>query len=224
MSVVGGHPLSLAELHDAVLAVDGIAAAEIAPRSDRGPAVRVWLDGSREASSVSAEVDRLLESAGYRTPKSPKPMSSSSTRSTVAAPPGNGSARRTGLGRGLEALIPAPDPDMGSRSNRLEMVAVEESSAGTEVRAVDGAGRSARATVRTEKSLNAAVAETVADLLGFGAPPAVSAVEVHQLGGVSVLVVVIEVDGRRASGSAVIESGMPFALGTALWSALRSVG
>ncbi len=222
MSMVGGHPLSLAELHDAVLAVDGIAAAEVAPRKDRGPAVRVWLDGSREASSVSAEVDRVLESAGYRTPSAFEPSPASSNRS-AAAPSAVGSARRTGLGRGLEALIPAPDPDVGPRANRLEMIAIEESASGTVVRAVDGAGKSAVAPVRTDRSLNAAVAQTVAGLLGFGEPPTVRAVEVHQLGGSSVLVVVIEVDGRCTSGSAVIESGMPFALGTALWSALRSV-
>lgn len=220
MSVVGGHQLSLAELHDAVLAVDGIAAAEIAPRKDRGPNVRVWLDGSREASSVSAEVDRVLESAGYRIPAS---LESDGSSNRAAAAPSNGTPRRTGLGRGLEALIPAPDPDIGPKPNRLDMIAIEESAGGTVVRAIDGQGRSAVAPVRTEKSLNAAVAETVAGLLGFGDPPAIRAVEVHQLGGSSVLVVVIEVNGRRTSGSAVIESGMPFALGTALWAALRNV-
>ena len=216
--------MSFAELHDAVLAVDGIAAAEIAPRRDRGPTVRVWLDGSREASSVSAEVDRVLESAGYRAPGSAAPSRSLSKQRAAAAKPANGTVRRTGLGRGLEALIPSPDPDAGPRPKRLEMIAIEESSSGTVVRAVDGAGRSAVAPVRSERSLNSAVAATVAGLLGFGEPPVVHAVEVHQLGGASVLVVVIEVDGRRASGAAVIESGMPFALGSALWSALRTVG
>ncbi len=221
MSVVGGHPLSLAELHDAVVAVDGIAAAEVAPQKNRGPAVRVWLDGSREAASVSADVDRLLESAGYRAPRSRRAVVPSP--SSPAPSPGNGIARRTGLGRGLGALIPAPDHDAGTSTNRLEMIAIEESASGTVVRAVDGNGRSAVAPVRNDKSLNRAVAQTVAGLLGFADAPALVAVEVHQLGGSSVLVVVIDIDGRRASGSAVIESGMPFALGTALWWALRSV-
>ena len=78
--------MSLAELHDAVVAGDGIAAAEIAPRKDRGPTVRVWLDGSRAAASVSAEVDRVLESAGYRIPPAVE-SSATATRAAAAAPP-----------------------------------------------------------------------------------------------------------------------------------------
>lgn len=214
--------MSLAELHDAVLAVAGIAGAEVEPREDAGPAIRVWLDGSRTAATVSAEVGRVLESAGYRTSSEPKRTVDTGD---VAAPraPANGTTRRSGLGRGLEALIPSPDPEPVPRPIRLDMIAIEESATGTVVRAVDGAGRSAVAPVRNERSLNGAVATAVAGLLGFGEAPTVRAVEVRQLAGSSVLVVVIEVDGRPVSGAAVIESGMPFALGTALWSALRSV-
>ena len=123
----------------------------------------------------------------------------------------------------MQALIPASDPDVGTGPDHLEMIAIEESAAGTVVRATADNGRSTVAPVPTDRSLNRAVAETVAGLLGFAATPALRAVEVHQLAGSSVLVVVIEVDGRRVSGSAVIESGMPFALGTALWWALQSV-
>lgn len=234
--------MSYSELQGAVLAVAGIAAAEVEPRDDLGPSVRVWLDGSRPAARVSADLEQVLESAGFRAPAlapaaappfpggSPRASASSTapshTPSPVAPirkPGGNGAARRAGLGRGLDALIPSPDPDAQPAANRLEMIAIEESSTGTIVRAVDAAGRSAVAPVSSDRALNQAVAATVAGLLGFGGAPAIHAVEVRQLAGSSVLVIVVEMGGRRGSGSALIESGMPFALGTALWYALRSL-
>ena len=228
--------VSVTELRHAVLAIAGIAAAEIEPRQNRGPSVRVWLDGSRPSAAVSRELQDVLRDAGYRTRSevAERPRGSGSLGEDTpdvdlksigaeTPPVGNGGARRAGLGRGLDALIPAPQRDIGSAPNRLELIAIEESSDGTLVRAIDAAGRSAVAPVPNDRSLNQAVAATVAGLLGLGAPPELLAVEVHQLGGSPVLVTLLEIDGKRASGSAVIESGMPFALGSAIWSALRSL-
>jgi hypothetical protein len=223
--------VSLTDLQDAVLAVDGIAAAEVEPGTDRGPTVRVWLDGTRTPDFVSADVQRVLEQAGLHaappTGTRSRPQDPFAGSGPIEVPGGeppdaNGGARRSGLGRGLEALIPGPDPDLAS-INRLESIGVEESAIGTVVRAADGAGRFAVAPVDPGRSLNQAVATAVAELSGVTGVPVVLAVEVRRLAGSPVLITVVEHDGRWASGAALVDSGMSYALGRAIWAALRSL-
>ena len=122
-----------------------------------------------------------------------------------------------------DALIPVPDPELSPGPNQLETIAVEESSSGTAVRAVDRTGRFAVVPIDQERSLNQAVAAAVAELSTVEGVPTVLAVEVRRVAGSSVLVTVVEHEGRRASGSAIVDSGMTFALGRAIWAALRSL-
>lgn len=210
------------QLQGAVLAVPGIAAAEVEARPDEGPLVRVWLDGTRDSDAVAADVRRVLDDAGYGTDvraENGKPP---------ATPPDGRNGRRSGLGRGLEALIPPAEPVQpvaAAEGLRLDMIAVEETASGTVVRAIDTAGKAAVAPVPQGNGLNAAVTATVAGLLGLGEPPKLEAVEVRDLASTPVLMVVIATsDGRRASGSAIVEAGMPFTLGRAVWAAIQALG
>jgi hypothetical protein len=221
----------LTNLRGAVLAVDGIAAAEIESGSDRAPTVRVWLDGTRTADLVSADVKKVLEGARLHAASSageggglevPEIGSAGDAAAAATSPDTNGGARRTGLGRGLEALIPASDPELIG-ANRLESVGLEESAIGTVVRAADRTGRVAVVPVEPEQSLNQAVAAAVAELSGVPGLPVVVAVEVRRIAGSPVLIAIIDHDGRRTSGSALVDSGMAYVLGRAIWSALRSL-
>jgi hypothetical protein len=64
------------------------------------------------------------------------------------------------------------------------------------------------------------VVAVVSELLGVDAPQ-IGAIEERELGGANVTTIVLEqVDGARVAGSAVVEGGVPFAVGKAVWSAL----
>jgi hypothetical protein len=206
------------ELHDAVLAVAGIAATEIEPRPGGGPFVRVWLDGARNEADVAGDVRRVLAEAGYGTRGVDRPQSAQ--EEAEVRPP-----RRPGLGRGLEALIPPAEPEPATKGpRRLRLVAVEETTAGTKVRAVDGGGVDVMVAAPPGADVNAAVVAAVASLLGVAAPQ-LDAVEVRDMGATMVMIVVItDPSGRRASGSAIVEAGMPFTLGRAVWSAIQALG
>jgi hypothetical protein len=210
------------QLQGEVLAVPGIAAAEVEARPDQGPFVRVWLDGTRDAAAVAADVRRVLDKAGYGTEEG------AGSGPAAATPLDGRNGRRSGLGRGLEALIPPAEPAqtvVAAEGRRLDMIAVEETASGTVVRAIDNAGKAAVAPVPLGNGLNAAVTATVAGLLGLGEPPRLEAVEVRDLASSPVLMVVIATsDGRRASGSAIVEAGMPFTLGRAVWAAIQALG
>ena len=51
--------------------------------------------------------------------------------------------------------------------------------------------------------------------------PRLAGVEVREVSGATVLTVVLNrANGRRAVGAALVEGGLPFTLGTAVWEAL----
>ena len=131
------------------------------------------------------------------------------------------STRRSGLGRGLEALIPSTTFEL--TANGIELVAIEDRPAGTLVRVVDRTGRAALADVGSA-SINTAVIGAVAELLGHSTAPTLVSAQIREIAGTPVLVAVVEVQGRRVSGSAVIEAGASLAFATAIWHALVGLG
>lgn len=206
------------DLRTSVIAIAGIADAAVEQR-DGTPVVRVWLDGSRDERTVAAAIRELLT----------EPRRRAATPVAETSP-----GLRSGLGRGLAALIPSTES--GSRAVggsgprrlrsasgaiRLEAVAVIERADGVVVRASDTATRSAEAPAMLG-DVDTAVAVAVSGLLDV--EPASSVfVEVRDIGGQPVATVVLGFsDGERRVGSAVVWAGMPFTVGRAVWAALHS--
>jgi hypothetical protein len=206
------------DLRRDVLGIEGIADVVVEDREGT-PVVRVWLDGSRDPDHVAAEIRSMLAASTPQGPARP-----------AERPP---MPRRTGLGRGLDSLIPAageatsppvappltplrttPDPI------QLEIVAVVESALGVVVRAEDSAGRSAEVGAR-DGGVDQAVASAVAAIVGLPEPLLVSA-DVHEVASDSVVTVVLDLaDGTRRVGSALARVGMPYTVGRAVWAALH---
>ncbi len=203
-----------------MLAVAGISDAAVETR-DGKPVVRVWLDGSRERGDVAADIRERLAGAGLR------------ARSSVAPARRGSPPRRSGLGRGLDALIPSAD-DATPRAHlqsltplrdaadpiQLDTVSVVESAAGVVVRAEDTAGRSAEATSAIG-DVAPAVAAAVAGVLDV-AEPSVASVDTRDVDGESLVTVVVDLsDGTRRVGSAMGGAGFAFTVGRAVWAALH---
>ena len=205
------------DLRTSVLAIAGIEDAAVEQR-DGTPVVRVWLDGSRDERTVAADIRELLTE--------PRP---GSTSPVVGA----SSGRRSGLGKGLAALIPSTASafrDVGESGPtvlrsaaepiRLGAVAVIERADGVIVRAADTATRSAEAPA-VLGDIDMAVSVAVSGLLDVE-PPTSVALDVRDLGGQSVATVLLRFpDGVSRVGSAVVQAGMPFTVGIAVWAAFH---
>jgi hypothetical protein len=207
--------------------------------------VKVWVDDTRNPEDLQAEVRALVARAqALRSLDSPAVVRPAATAeddtpaqeaaavrsisSATAAP-----VRRSGLGRGLESLIPdaAHEPVPGhlvaidlTRALSLEMIAIEESASGVTVRAVDTARNVAEAKViGGASSVNPAIVGAVAELLGELPTPRLASVELRDTEVAAVLVVTLELaDTTVAAGAAVVQGGMPFTLGKATWAAIQS--
>jgi len=200
-----------------VCSLPGVASAEVTPRVGAPPFIRVWTDGSRADADVQQAVERIA-------------LGEPSQREDMGR-------RRTGLGRTLGEALPAamaePDPshlavDVDAAAARpsgyFTKLAIEETSDGVEVRAVDDAGRESGAVVeRGEDGLARAVATAVALLRGFPPPHGV-AVNTRDVDGTTVVTVLVEMSsGSMLAGAAIVTGGLPFTVGRAVDSALNSL-
>ena len=219
MTGLGDDGLGPAELEELLASVAGVADIEVDLREDGAPHLRVWLDGSVPAEEVGEEVKRAMADAR------------SSVKAGTAAPD-----RKVGLGRGLSEILAAdeatrlpsqlhPDvaePEEDPRPN-LALVAVQETVGGISVRAADSNGGIAFSPVEDPRSLNQAVVSAVARLRQERPIPRLAGVEIRDVSGDPVLtVVLVFADGRRSVGAALVEGGMPFTLGRAVWEAIGS--
>ena len=57
--------MTVEDLRSAVLAVPGVAAAEVAIREDETPVVRVWTDDSRDDTEIHNDVCDVIAIQGY---------------------------------------------------------------------------------------------------------------------------------------------------------------
>ncbi|MCP4968179.1 MAG: hypothetical protein GY926_23465 [bacterium] len=213
--------LTITELRQLALDVDGVANVEVDLREDGRPRLRVWLDGSIEAVAVGDHIESLVAQAFVAA--TPEP----------AAP-----AHRTGLGRTLDELMAAAHEELpptqlvpkateieAVQLTRLALVAVEETAGGISVRASDSAGGISFSPVSDPRSLNQAVVSAVARLRRERPVPRLAGVELRDVEGAPVLTVVLaHTDGRCSVGASLVEGGMPFTLGRAVWEALVPTG
>lgn len=144
--------------------------------------------------------------------------------------------RRAGLGKTLRETLPgafagtAPSHlatetiphESGVR--RFLRLAIEETSDGVDVRAVDDLGREAQAAVGTgPDGLTTAVASAVARLHGLPSPLR-TATNTRDIDGTTVVTVLVEMPGgEKAAGAAIVARGLPFTVGRAVDRALTAL-
>lgn len=227
-------------LRDELLAVPGVADAEIDDDAGSPSGVRVRLHPDADPARVGTEVQRILASHGMRSrvagddlapvvslpvappampprPESPPPMPAESVSPPVADP-----------GEAVDDVVTprtpsAGDPDRFADRPMLASLAYEESSEGVIVTAVaaDGQRFSRRAADTTDAAVSAAVAAAVG-ALAEGRPQRLLWVSSETVDGSEVVTVVLEKgDGTRVAGAAIVRAAKAFAVARATFVALR---
>jgi len=226
--------MKIDELRRAVHSLPGVASADVVPQAGAPPFLRVWTDGTRLDAEVQRSVERLVSSTTLDSDPPPPDMPELSHED--ALPPQKPAGRRTGLGRTLGETLPnafrepepshlalevvAPDP---GRSRFLKL-AIEESSSGIDVRAIDDVGREVGIALGPgpDGMINA-VAAAVARLRGYPVPTR-TATNTRDVDDTTVVTVLIELpDGTKAAGAAIVTGGLPFTVGRAVDSALTAL-
>jgi hypothetical protein len=184
-------------LRDDLLSVPGVESAHLDGDEMAPTGVRVHLAAGVDAAVVGDEVQRVLSLHGLRPEV------------------------------GDRAPVPAPiDPPAALQApneSTLASIRVTEGGGGVIVEAVsDDLSVSVRAASAADPALDQAVVSAVAELAGADSVPLVQSVDVRDLGGTSVLTIVIDESGDRLVGSAIVEGGRAYAVGRAVWAALFS--
>jgi hypothetical protein len=215
----GSAALADDSLRDELVAIDGVAEAEVDDSTDAPAGVRVRLDSDADARLVGMEVQRVLAAHGLRSR-----ITSGEGEESVSTPP-------------VPPTIPPPPPippplvvpggagpvkHPSPVAAGLVSVGVEESAAGVSVRVTGGDGRTeTRASGPSDGEVSEAVVEAVAALAGFGTMRVVSITVAPANGSEVVTVVVAREDESKAAGAAVVEATRAWAVGRATWAALR---
>jgi hypothetical protein len=247
---IRGIGMTIEELRRAVRSLPGVASADVMPQSGAPPIVRLWTDGTIPDAVVQRAVQLLVArgsgNGSYPVPadaSAGEPIAAKPTDNTLpvedefgAAGPAGPARRRAGLGKTLVETLPgafaqtAPSHlatgtipnEVGVR--RFLRLAIEETSDGVEVRAIDDLGREAEAAVGPgPDGLTVAVASAVARLRGFPSPLR-TATNTRDVDGTTVVTVLIELPGgEKAAGAAIVTGGLPFTVGRAVDSALTAL-
>jgi hypothetical protein len=127
-------------------------------------------------------------------------------------------------GSELPAVDDEPEhvPGIGDSVARIESVAVVEGRTGILVTVTASNGSEiSHVASSTEGGVESAVVIAAARLVDPSSPdPMVIEIEDRRVEGVDIVMIVLDMDGRIAAGSAVVEAGRVFALGRATWAAL----
>ncbi len=197
------------ELYAAVLAVPGVASVEVALRQDDMPVVRVWTDESRNDSEIHNDVTDVIAIHGYGSGTLETGRAALEARITDTV----GSMLPDDVGRG-----PMRPIGVG-----LAKLSIEETGDAVVAVASDASGRTARADVGDgADAFLLAVTNAVAALRGFTPAPMLVSVEDRFIAGVDVVSVLIETNGERYAGAAVVRGGRPFSVGRAIDAALAT--
>jgi len=239
--------MTIEELRRAVRSLPGVASADVMPQTGAPPVVRLWTDGTIPDAVVQRAV-QLLVAKGSANGSDPvpaeefaaEPIAEAPTMETPdvvdETPAAKPAKRRVGLGKTLGETLPGafaatapshlatgtiPDEDGIRRFLRL---AIEETSDGVDVRAIDDFGRETEAAVGPgPDGLTVAVASAVARLRGFPSPLR-TATNTRDVDGTTVVTVLVELPGgEKAAGAAIVTGGLPFTVGRAVDSALTAL-
>ncbi|MCJ7779980.1 MAG: hypothetical protein MUQ27_04075, partial [Acidimicrobiia bacterium] len=138
---------------------------------------------------------------------------------------------RSEVGEGAMAAVagPAPAPEevavvvQTSVRSTLTSVRVTEGRDGVFVEALaDGVTVSVRAAGAAGPAFDQAVVSAVAELAGATTSPLVRSVDLRDVGGTSVVTVVIDEAGDALVGSSIVNGGRTYAVGRAVWAAMSS--
>ena len=229
--------MTIEELRHAVRSLPGVASVDVTPQVGAPPLVRVWTDGTMPDVEVQRSVEGLVSTGAFAGVGSDagSVASPSDSRDYDDLPPAEPAKRRSGLGRSLMETLPhafaEPEPSHLAteertieRDGRFLRLAIEETSEGVDIRAIDDLGQEAEAVVEPgPDGLTIAVASAVARLRGFPAPSRV-ATNTRDVDGTTVVTVLLELStGEQAAGAAIVTGGLPFTVGRAVDSALSAL-
>jgi hypothetical protein len=208
------------DLRNELAAIPGVSDAEISVSEDNRRTAKVWLDGTRDSDEVRDRIDSLLG------------------RSVPAGPAdGDAPEKRTGLGRGLETLLPdlpvEPVPAQLRAAEHaqgtsiadvaaIDRVAVVETHGSIVVEVTDDAGNTFTSTVDSGGIIDDAVLQAIRQLFEAADDAFIEVVDV--VSGRSDLVIVEASKGdMRGVGAAHVEFGRPYAVAVAAHRALSSI-
>jgi hypothetical protein len=209
--VKGDGAVSAESLRRELLALAGVADAQVETTGEAPTGVHIRLVPDTDAQAVRSEIQRILAAHGMRSrvavgpPEEPPPAPIAVSRAPALEPAPASSNARIGLASGLVS------------------VRVEEGASGVmvSVAADDGRTETLEAPA-TEEGLTRAVIAAVGTLLQ-GAAPEVVAVEWTKTGGSETVTVVIDgTGGARSAGASVVAASRAYAVGRATWQALRA--
>ena len=212
--------MGVGTLRDDLLNLPGVEQAEIDDGSATPAGVRVRLSPGADPGTIGEEIRRILALHGLH-------------QETNVAPDSTGSAVASSSGsepeepRESEDAPRAPEPEVPESPLRtgegLDWVSVAEGRDGVTVTAGGASDEvSAVAAGSSEAAIDQAVVSTVAELAGAASIPLICSLDERDLAGTPVVTVVLEENGQRLVGSAVVEGGRAYAVGRAVWTALSA--
>jgi hypothetical protein len=188
-------------LRDDLLSLPGVESAQLDGDAMAPTGVRVHLAPGVDVAVVGDEVQRVLSLHGLRSE----------------------------VGEGSIPPAPAPAPDevavvvQASVRSALTSVRVTEGRDGVFVEALaDGVTVSVRAAGAAGPAFDQAVVSAVAELAGATTSPLIRSVDLRDVGGTSVVTVVIDEAGDALVGSSIMDGGRAYAVGRAVWAAMSS--
>lgn len=225
-----------------LLAIEGIASAELEGTEAAPHGVKVRLAAGADAKSVGVAVQRVLASHGMRSHRaddsgavgeaesatevgsSGSPAVSRSPGDPGPPPPpgaaGNGNAAVLPM-RALSAEPTVQQVTVEATPLELDSVSVEESRNGISVRVRAGDAAATRQVGGGPGSMDAALIGALAELLGKEAE--LVAVQRGEAGESTIVTVLLEIAGSgQQVGSAVVVAGDAYAVAQAAWRALRA--
>ncbi|MEA3502121.1 MAG: hypothetical protein U9R47_05045 [Actinomycetota bacterium] len=200
--------MAVGMLRDDLLSLPGVESARIDGDAMAPTGVRVHLAPDVDAAAVGDEIKRVLSLHGLRSEVGVN------MTAPVATPGEAAAVDRAVAGSGI---------DRATESSGLASVRVTEGREGVYVEALaDGAAVSVRAAGAAGPAFDQAVVSAVAELAGATSNPLVRSVDLRDIGGTSVVTIVIDEAGDRLVGSSIVEGGRAYAVGRAAWAALSS--
>lgn len=214
-----------------LLAIDGIAAAELDGTDEAPLGVRVQLAAGANPDSVGIEVEKVLANHGMKShlagdDESVEPEPSHQQPGGPPPPPGAGGdaailPMRGVVEQSVVTEVPVVEETEAPHAPELESVAVEESRDGISIRLVVGGETVMRQVGSGPEGMDAAIVAALGQSLGIEADHV--ATQRIEAGESRIVTVLLEVAGQgQQVGSAVVVAGEAYAMAQAAWKALTA--
>ncbi|NND04341.1 MAG: hypothetical protein HKN91_16310 [Acidimicrobiia bacterium] len=215
-----------------LLAIDGIAAAELEGAEDAPMGVRVQLAAGANAESVGIEVEKVLANHGMKShvagddePQKPAQRPVSDVPGPPPPPGAGGDAAILPMRKVAEAntpMVTTTEVEVPpAAAPELESVAVEESRDGIAIRVVVGGESVTRQVGSSPEGMDAAIVAALSQALDVEADHVTT--QRADAGEAKIVTVLLEVAGRgQQVGSAVVVAGEAYATAHAAWKALTA--